>query len=98
VKAGATIQPVALRFERTDGTLCVEAAYDGDRTVWDTLIGITRHHSIIVHVCFLEPIPPGESHRRDLAREAHDVIARWLYPEALDIRTERVDDHRVAVH
>ncbi len=98
IAANAMIQPVAVRFERTDGTLCVEAAYDGDRTVWDTLIGITEHHSVLVHVCFLEPFYPGDSHRRDLARETHDVILRWLYPEAPRTRTEPADDLRVAAH
>jgi len=38
LEAGAAIQPVALRFERSDGTLCTEAAYNGGRSVWDTLM------------------------------------------------------------
>ena len=98
IAANATIQPVALWFERTDGTLCTEAAYDGDRTIWDTLLGITQHHSILAHVCFLPPIPPGDLHRRDLAREARDAIHLWLYPEARDTRTEIADDLQAAMH
>ena len=29
LQAGAAVQPVALRYEREDGSLCTEAAYDG---------------------------------------------------------------------
>lgn len=88
LEADAVVQPIALRFERSDGTLCTEAAYDGDKSLWDTLLGMTSQREILAHVCFLEPIPPGEQHRRDLAREAREAIVLTLFPEARDSRTE----------
>ena len=81
LEAQAAIQPVALWFDRSDGTLCTEAAYDGDRTAWQTLMGITSEHEILAHVCFLRPIFPGERHRRELAYEAREAIRRTLFPQ-----------------
>ena len=92
VKAGAAVQPVALRYEREDGSLCTEAAYDGAKSVWDSLIGIVSEPSVIVHICMLRPILPGASSRRALAVEAWHAIHRTLYPEAPSSDTETVDD------
>jgi len=80
--AGAAIQPVALRFERSDGTLCTECAYDGDKSVWQALMGITSQREILAHVCFLQPLYPEDRHRRDLARESREAILQTLFPEA----------------
>ena len=82
LEAGAAIQPVALWFDRSDGTLCTEAAYDGDKSVWSTLMGITSQHEIFAHLCFLPPIFPGERHRREVAFEAREAILRTLFPQA----------------
>ena len=81
LEAGAAIQPVALWFDRSDGTLCTEAAYDGDKSVWSTLMGITSQHDILAHVCFLPPIFPGERHRREVTFEAREAILRTLFPQ-----------------
>jgi len=76
--AAATVQPVALRFVRSDGSLCVEAAYDGDKSLWDTFRLIIAQPAIHVHVWFLPPLPAGAADRRALALAAHDVIASRL--------------------
>jgi 1-acyl-sn-glycerol-3-phosphate acyltransferase len=96
--ARATVQPVALRFERSDGTLCTECAYDGDKTLWEALMGMTSQREILAHVCFLEPLYPEARHRRDLARESRDAILLTLFPEAQHSRTERDVDLRVEAH
>jgi 1-acyl-sn-glycerol-3-phosphate acyltransferase len=82
LKAGAALQPVAIRFERQDGSLCTEAAFDGVRTVWDTLLGITTQESITARVWFLPPVLAAGRHRRELAVEARDAISRTLFPGA----------------
>ena len=92
LQASATVQPVALRYEREDGTLCTEAAYDGGRSVWDSLVGIVSEPSVIVHICMLRPILPGAGSRRALALEAWHAIHRTLYREAPSSDTEKVDD------
>lgn len=76
--AQAHVHPVALRFERDDGSLCVEAAYDGDKSLWDTLRLILARPVIHARVWFLEPLPAGPAHRRTLAASAHRLIADRL--------------------
>ena len=98
LEAGAAVQPVALRFERADGSLCTEAAYDGDKSIWDALLGITSQTAITVHVCFLRPILPDERHRRTLAVEARDAIALTLYPGAPGSPTETSADLPAGAH
>ena len=94
LEAAAAVQPVALRFERSDGTLCTEVAYDGDRSVWDVLMGMTSQHEILAHVCFLDPIIAEDCHRRDIAREAREAILLMLSPEARYSRTDTDVDRR----
>ena len=97
IEADAAVQPVALWYERADGTLCTEASYSGGNSMWDTLMGITSQHEIRVHVCFLQPIEHASRHRRDIAREAREAILQTLYPQARDSRTDRGADLPVAV-
>lgn len=76
--ANAVVHPVALRFERADGTLCTEAAYDGDKSLWDTLLSVAAQPVIHAHVWFLRPMPGAGARRRALAEAAHQAIARRL--------------------
>jgi hypothetical protein len=94
VVADAAIQPVAIRFERADGSLCVEAAYDGDKSFWDALRGMTTQRAIDAHVCFLSTVPHAQQHRRNVAAEVRNAIVLTLSPEALRNRTARAVDLR----
>lgn len=76
--AGADVHPVALRFERSDGALCTEAAYVGDKTLWDTLRSISGQPVIHAHAWFLDAVPGAGARRRVLAEAAHGAIARRL--------------------
>lgn len=76
--ADARVYPAALRFERADATLCTEAAYDGDKSLWQTLRAIAAQPVIHAHVWFLEPISAAGTRRRVLAVTAREVIARRL--------------------
>jgi 1-acyl-sn-glycerol-3-phosphate acyltransferase len=97
LEAEAAIQPIALWYDRSDGTLCKEVAFDGERSVWDVLMGVTSQHEVLAHVCFLDPIIAGDRHRRDIAREAYDAILLTLFPQASYSRTEREADLRAVV-
>lgn len=88
VIAGATICPVAIRYERADGTPCVEAAYDGDKSVWDTLKLIVTQPEIRARLVFLPPLENRGLHRSELAHAAREAIARSLFPPVRDNRTE----------
>lgn len=76
--AEADVQPVALRFAHSDDSLCVEAAYDGDKSLWDTLRLIVAQPVIHAHVWFLPTLPAGAENRRALAQAAHEAIADRL--------------------
>lgn len=93
--AGALVQPVAIWYDRSDGTPCTEAAYDSGKTLWSTLMGITGQHEVLAHVCFLEPIVPEGRHRRDIAAEAREAIADLLFPKAASVTPEPPEVERV---
>lgn len=76
--AGAQVHPVALRFERGDGSLCVEAAYDGDKSLWQTLLQIIAQPAIDAQVWFLPGLSPAAAHRRELADAARELIVDRL--------------------
>lgn len=76
--AGAGVQPVSLRFERPDGSLCVEAAYDGDKSLWHTLRQIVAQREIRVCVHFLPLLQPAVPDRRMLADAARAAIISSL--------------------
>ena len=98
LEVGAALQPVAIRFERPDGALCTEAAFDGVRSIGDTLRGVTRHREVHVHLWFLPTLETSGRHRRDLAAEARDSILRTLHPDAPSSRSETGGDLRAATH
>jgi 1-acyl-sn-glycerol-3-phosphate acyltransferase len=76
--AGALVYPVALRFEHDDGTLCVAAAYDGEKSLWQTLLAIVAQPALHARLCFLAPLTSGARHRRELAAAAQQLIADRL--------------------
>jgi len=76
--AGAVVQPVALRFTRGDGSLCTEAAFDGDKTLWQSLLQILAQRRIGAQLHFLPLLSGDVPHRRALADAAHAAIASRL--------------------
>lgn len=76
--AEAQLLPVALRFERSDGSLCTEAAYDGDKSLWQTLQAVIAQRTVHARVWFLSALPPDAAHRRELAQAAQALIADRL--------------------
>ncbi|HUO44030.1 MAG TPA: lysophospholipid acyltransferase family protein [Burkholderiales bacterium] len=77
--SGAPLVPVALRYLRADGSLCTEAAYDGDKTIFGTLRAMAALPSIRAELQFLAPLTGTDhQHRRELARAAEQAIASAL--------------------
>jgi 1-acyl-sn-glycerol-3-phosphate acyltransferase len=74
------IHPVAIQYRRSDGSLCTEAAYDGDKSVLDTLRLMLTQREIHVDVHFLPPLGATHLHRRALAQQARELIVGKLYP------------------
>lgn len=76
--ADAVVQPVALRFTHGDGSLCAEAAFDGDKTLWQSLLQILALPKIDAQLHFLPLLSGNVPHRRALADAAHAAIASRL--------------------
>ncbi len=77
-QAGARVIPVAIQYRRRDGSICTEAAYDGDKSALDTLKLMLTQHEIHAHVHFLPPLDTQGVHRKALANSARDAIVRTL--------------------
>ena len=92
LEALAAIQPIAIRYERADGSLCAEAAYDGERTLWDSLIAITGERVAHVHLWFLAPVRVFDRQRRHIASEAREAIVATLSTAPRRSRTETAAD------
>lgn len=80
LQTGAQLHPAALRYAREDGSLCTEAAYDGDKSLWHTLRAIVAQPVIHAHVWFLPALPARDADRRALANAAQAAIADRLKP------------------
>lgn len=74
------VYPVAIQYRRGDGSICTEAAYDGDKTALDTLRLMLTQHEFHAHVHFLPPLEAAGVHRKELARRAREMIVARLYP------------------
>jgi 1-acyl-sn-glycerol-3-phosphate acyltransferase len=93
----ALLVPIALRYPRADGSLCTEAAYDGDKSMLDTLRAMVKLPTICAQIKFLTPLACADyPHRRDLAREAERTIASALRLVAPSTHAETVADPRAA--
>lgn len=78
--ANVRIVPVAIQYRRSDGSICTEAAYDGDKSAADALRLMLTQHEIHAHVHFLPAMDAAGLHRKELAQQARDVIVQTLYP------------------
>lgn len=80
INAQAELRPVALRYILPDGGIDRAAAYCGDMSMMDSLRNILARREIRAELIFLEPIPTSGKHRRELARQAEQLISSALYP------------------
>ena len=79
VNCGAPVCPIALRYERIDGSLCAEAAFTGDTSFAAALWQVLKQPAIRVH---LQVFPAAQgapiAERKALARDAQRCVARAL--------------------
>jgi len=76
--AGAQVAAVAIRYPLHDGSINLDAAYTGDRSLLESLRLILRQRSIRVEVTFAGTIDVSGKTRRDIAREGERLIADAL--------------------
>jgi 1-acyl-sn-glycerol-3-phosphate acyltransferase len=74
----AHVQPVAIRYEHPDGTLCRAMGFTGDLSFAQSLGLVARQKHVIARVRFADPIDPAGLSRRDVAKIAQERIASLL--------------------
>lgn len=85
--------PVAIRYERADGTLCREAAFVGDLSFAASIGLVLRQRTIIAKVRVGEPVRAANMSRRELADRAHRDIASLLGLSVADTPPQTVPRH-----
>lgn len=78
VANGARVQPVAIRYEYPDGTLCRAASFAGSISFVQSMGLLIRQRRVVARLRFAEPIDPAGLTRRDVARIAQERIASLL--------------------
>ncbi len=76
--ANASIYPVAIRYTRADGSLCVEADYEGEKNLLQSLLQLVTQPRVELQLQFLSPIAVAGMDRRGLADAAAGAIATAL--------------------
>ena len=74
----ARVQPVAIRYEYPDGTLCRAMSFTGELTFAQSLGLVARQKRVVARLQFAEPIDPAGLSRRDVAKLAQDRVASLL--------------------
>jgi 1-acyl-sn-glycerol-3-phosphate acyltransferase len=98
VLARAVLHPIAIRYVRGDGTRCLEAAYIGGHTLWDSLKQVAGQPEIRVELVFLPALESDGRQRRELACAARSLILRSLPPSAPGIPAGPTGDPPAAAH
>jgi 1-acyl-sn-glycerol-3-phosphate acyltransferase len=74
----AHVHPAAIRYERSDGALCREASFAGDRSFMESLALIIRQRGVIARLAFAPAVETEGQTRRDVTRAAHQGVASLL--------------------
>jgi len=78
VDAGATVQPVALRYLDPSGRHTDAAGYVGETSLLASVWSIVSTRRMIARLSFLAPLPVRNQTRRSLAEKAEAAIAASL--------------------
>ena len=74
----AHVHPAAIRYERSDGTLCREMSFRGERTFMESLRLIIDEPSVVARISFAAPVATTGSHRRVVAQATRGRVAELL--------------------
>ncbi|MFZ0106523.1 MAG: lysophospholipid acyltransferase family protein [Thiobacillus sp.] len=77
IELGCPVVPAALRYRTLDGEYSAAPAYIDQISIWQSLKQIVDAPGLIAELQFGEPIPPT-GHRRELAAQAEQAVARLL--------------------
>jgi len=78
LEAGARVAVAALRYVKPDGSVELDAAYVGERSLWESLHLIVAHRSLRAELTFATSIDVSGKTRREVARAAECATADAL--------------------
>jgi 1-acyl-sn-glycerol-3-phosphate acyltransferase len=82
ITAGATVQPLLIRYRNRDGRCTRAPAYAGDTSFGESLTRTLAERGLAVEVTCLPPIPAAGLERRALAAQCQAMIATAMDPKA----------------
>ncbi|WP_234443647.1 lysophospholipid acyltransferase family protein [Streptomyces sp. NRRL B-24484] len=74
VRAGATVQPMALHYRLADGRTATVAAFVGEDGLLASLRRVLAARGLVAEVEFRAPVPAGAAGRRELAAAAQAAV------------------------
>jgi 1-acyl-sn-glycerol-3-phosphate acyltransferase len=74
----AHVHPAAIRYERSDGSLCREISFRGERTFIESLRLIIDEPSVTARISFAPVVETSGTHRRDVAQATRGRVAELL--------------------
>jgi 1-acyl-sn-glycerol-3-phosphate acyltransferase len=80
--AGARVVTAGIRYPLRDGSVNLDASYEGERTLIESLRLILRHRSLRAELIFAGEMETSGKTRREVARECEALIARALHLRA----------------
>ena len=95
VANGAHIHPAAIRYERPDGSLCLEAVY-GDLSFMQSLASIVRQRGVAARISFGPMIEAAGGTRREVAQRSERIVASLLGLDAAGTPPRTPPDPRAA--
>ncbi len=75
---GTRVQPVAIRYEHADGSLCRAASFYGEISFMQSLALIVRQREVIARIAFAPAIDTQGMGRREVAHLAEERVASLL--------------------
>ena len=94
--ADARVVVTALRYVNRDGTPNLDAAYVGDRSLWDSVCLVLAHRTLDAELVFAATIEVRGKTRREIAREAESLTADALWLPRPDRRPGTAADPQAA--
>ncbi len=74
----AHVHPAAIRYERSDGSLCREMSFRGERTFMESMRLIIDEPSVVARISFAAPVETSGTHRRQVAAVTRGRVAALL--------------------
>ena len=97
VDSARPVQAVAIAYYDEDGRLSAAAAFVDAMSLWESIGAVLRRGPITARLVIAPPLAPAGRTRKQLAREAHELVAAILARPRSAVELFR-SDRRTSVH